>query len=385
MRKVFVHLISDQTVPNILMIEDFKKKHGDFFHVFLTTESKSNKLVNIVNTCKLSEESYMKVEIPEDNFPKIIEELGNLNLDGSELYFNVTAGTKIMSLALYEFARSKNSSDKVFYIPNNKNEIINVNNNEKSIISKRLNIKDYFSAYGVELKNFGKLKKVAESLMMRKKYTLDIWDIFQKDKDFFLSTSQKLRAYWQGEIKQNEKKIDQEKVAELGKPLFSQIGLDVSKEDKKSLKHWIKYLTGGWFEELVFIKVKEYLKLDDDYIANGVEIIKGGDNELDVVVAFENKLYYFECKTGLGEKESEVLRGTFYKLSHLKSQEAFGLGMNNILIASDDKHLYDNSGELKQKYKESIDYYRLKFFGLKDLLGDGFEKIFHEIFNTKGA
>lgn len=339
----------------------------------------------IINTCNLDKNNCVKLIVNEDNFKNVIENLRQIYNEDDEYFFNLTGGTKIMSLGLYEFAKEKMQTDNLFYIPNEKNLVTNITLNTIEEIRYRLTIREYFSSYNVNIKNLDKLYCASDYAKKRKSFTYRLWEYFNENVVSFRQTSEEIRKYWNSdEVKNNEKKIDINRLIDIGKDFFEILNLDIGGESKKHIKYWIKYLTGGWFEELIYFEAKKFLNLGDKYINLGIEIDKGGDNELDVVLAFENKLYYIECKTGLGRKESEVLKETFYKLSHLRSQEAFGLGMNNILISLDEEVLYDKNGMLKDKYKLARDYYKLKFYGLRDLREKGLNGILKEIFN-KGA
>ncbi|MCB4205237.1 DUF1887 family protein [Deferribacterales bacterium Es71-Z0220] len=387
-RRVLMSLVSAQTVPNILFINEFKEKYEFNYFIFVTTDKmeKERRSDAIINTCDLNIKECEKLIVSEDHFQDIISKLLKIYNESDEYYFNLTGGTKIMSLGLYEFAKEIKQTDNLFYIPNGKNSVANIIFDNTEEIKYRLNIKEYFSSYNVNIKNLNKLPGALECAKKREQYTYKLWEYFNENMDSFKQTSEDIRAYWNSEkVNTNEKKIEVTELINIGKAFFERLNLDISGESKKRLKHWIKYLTGGWFEELIYFETKKFLCLDDEYISLGIEIDKGGDNELDVVLTYDNRLYYFECKTGLGAKESDVLKETFYKLSHLKSQESFGLGMNNILISLDDRVLYDNkTGELKDRYKLAKDYYRLIFYGLKDFKEKGIDGILREIFR-KGA
>ncbi|MBZ4644011.1 MAG: hypothetical protein PWQ25_1810 [Deferribacteres bacterium] len=384
-RNVLVSLVSAQTVPNIVFINEFKDKFSIDYFIFLTTkqmeEDKQKRSDAIITTCKLDENTCERLIVNQEDFQDVIGKLRKAYRGNDKYYFNLTGGTKIMSLGAYEFARNINQTERLFYIPNNRNHATNIETNNLSEIQYRLNVQEYFSAYNVKIKNINNLTGAIDCAKKRKDYTYKLWECFNENADLFNETSDDIRKYWNSDkVKNNEKKIDLNELIDAGEYFFDRLGLDISSESKKRLKHWIKYLTGGWFEELIYFEAKKFLNLNDDYIKLGVEIEKGGGNELDVVLTYENRLYYFECKTGLGGKEREVLKETFYKLSHLKSQESFGLGMNNILLALDEKVLYDNNGELKDTYKLAKDNFRLQFFGLKDFKEKRIDGIFKEIF-----
>ena len=64
----------------------------------------------------------------------------------------------------------------------------------------------------------------------------------------------------------------------------------------------LRYLTGGWFEEFTFQKIKNDLKIPEKNIALNINIEKGDDkNELDVIyLDSKNCLHVVECKSSYG-------------------------------------------------------------------------------------
>ena len=99
-------------------------------------------------------------------------------------------------------------------------------------------------------------------------------------------------------------------------------------------------ITGGWFEEYVYQKLKYEKHIAEENIALNVEIKKGNDNnELDVVyVDAQNQLHIVECKT---VAKSDLLNDTLYKQQAIKSK--FGLTVKSHLYINDtvakDSHL----------------------------------------------
>ena len=82
-------------------------------------------------------------------------------------------------------------------------------------------------------------------------------------------------------------------------------------------KEEIGYLTGGWFEEFCYFKIKELVPVDE--IGVGVHVTRGDtshDNELDVVFIRDNQLRVIECKSGISSQK--LFNEIVYKATALK-------------------------------------------------------------------
>lgn len=379
---IFVTSISDQTVPNVILIKEAINKFGCNKFVFVTTEKMKEKNKNIQKVCNLDKDQLTELIVKSDNFTSILEDLKSLDLDEKDkLYVNLTTGTKIMSLALFEFAKNYVKTENLFYLTFGEKSFYNILTGKSFNVDTKLTVKKYFDSHGINITNIDWLESNKKRAKKRKEITYEIWNLFINSPKEVKSNSEKIRKYFQSdEVKQKENKIKFDEFKEYASFFINKLNLNLENHPK-SLKNWIKYLTGGWFEELIYLKTKEYLKIEnEEYIQIGLKIEHGGENELDVVVSNDNKLYYLECKTGLGKKERNILKETFYRLSHLRSPERFGKGMNNILVSLDDTVLYDSNGEIKSQYKDSVELYNLKFFGWRDIKKKGLEGIIREIF-----
>lgn len=210
--------------------------------------------------------------------------------------------------------------------------------------------------------------------------TYKLWDFALNNIDKVNEIIKNLRDTY----KNNRNKISRDEIKDIAGELLNLINLDLESESHDRVKNWYNYFTGGWFEELVYLRTRDILGVkENDHIVIGIQIVKGGvKNELDVVVCLENRLYYIECKTGLGEKQNDVFKETFEKLARMKDQKQFGLSMRNYLLTLDKKVLYDVNGDLQKEEREST--YGIKFYGLKEIEEAGLDGIIKEIFGIKG-
>ena len=196
---------------------------------------------------------------------------------------NLTGGTKIMSLIVYDFFRKLNSS--FYYIPIGKNTYCNIEEENMHALQYRISLREYFTLYGLHYECDNALLKDAETT----------FQFFEKQK--------KQKFYLSGEIKKSYQ-------AETA-------------TDKK-------YYAGEWFEEYTYLRIKKELNLREQDIAMSLKIYRedaqNNDNEIDVAFMYENTLYIIECKVsmlGYGKKPQQTIEEFLYKLAAISKD--FGL------------------------------------------------------------
>jgi len=115
MSKVLVTLVSEQTIPNVEFIREMEDQVDRF--LFISTE-RMEKVGNrqwILDTVKLDQEKVLDPLIVDAfSFEDIEEKLIQAVNDEDTYIVNLTGGTKIMSLAVYEFFKTLRS--EMFYL-----------------------------------------------------------------------------------------------------------------------------------------------------------------------------------------------------------------------------------------------------------------------------
>ncbi|ADR19522.1 Card1-like endonuclease domain-containing protein [Calditerrivibrio nitroreducens] len=380
---VLVSIVSDQTLPNILIIKELEQINFKLF-IFISTEEmeRRGKTDTIVSTSKIDSRRVKVVKVDQDNYLEILNKLNSIEeiKDKNIFYYlNITCGTKPMSITLLDFYRDYENKI-VIYIPVGKNYYIDFYSGKKIDISYRVTVEEYLSSYNIKIENKKKIPQHIDCLNDRKEMTYKLWDFALNNIDKVNEIIKNLRDTY----KNNRNKISRDEIKDIAGELLNLINLDLESESHDRVKNWYNYFTGGWFEELVYLRTRDILGVkENDHIVIGIQIVKGGvKNELDVVVCLENRLYYIECKTGLGEKQNDVFKETFEKLARMKDQKQFGLSMRNYLLTLDKKVLYDVNGDLQKEEREST--YGIKFYGLKEIEEAGLDGIIKEIFGIKG-
>lgn len=284
MKKVLVSILSDHLVPNYLFIKEMRGQYNEL--LFIRTPYTESKAIatHLENALENRKSNIKKVILESDQYQEGVQSLENISLPTDVHYIvNLTGGTKIMSLIVYDFFRKLNSS--FYYIPIGKNTYCNIEEENMHALQYRISLREYFTLYGLHYECDNALLKDAETT----------FQFFEKQK--------KRKFYLSDEIKKSQK-------AETAK-------------DKK-------YYAGEWFEEYTYLRIKKELNLREQDIAMSLKIYRedsqNNDNEIDVAFMYENTLYIIECKVsmlGYGKKPQQTIEEFLYKLAAISKD--FGL------------------------------------------------------------
>lgn len=338
MRRIHVCLVSDQTIPNILGIYHFKPD-GLLFITTVDMEEK-NKIAHILQSLKQIgldySNSFQKVTVLEGSLLDCKKKLDNWisEKEGSEFTVNLTGGTKIMSIAAYEYFKDYGS--KMIYIPIGKNEFImpfpKKAENVFMPLTIRLSVTDYLAAYGLKVTNPKKLSANHDEAQAREAISKWIVQKYTPLKNLLERFSEKLRKhrddkngyFWNTSYKpQNEQERE----------LFSAAGFSfVSGSYQKQLSQSeIMYLTGGWLEEYCYNEILKFKsKGINDVVIGIIPEAKGRKNEFDIMFTKDNALYTVECKSldQNDDRKTEAL----YKIAAL--QKDFGLRVESFFVST---------------------------------------------------
>lgn len=349
-----VLLISDQTIPNVMFLKwYFKEPLGRYDVLFLSTKAMEDKEKS---KCIADAVDYLKkfISMPHT---KIVDENNTLQIRQSlEQFFtknlyekivaNITGGTKLMSLALYEYCKSVQTSDvEIFYQPIGKELLMLHPENKKNSISDLLTLDEWMRACGVYYKTNKSLQH--EDFEFNKKIHREI---FEKNKEIIIKMIDLQNTSYFKNVFKRKPVLDMTQVDEskfelpdktvLDKQAVLSLIKDFQFDATQFTRVQMANITGGWFEEYVYQKLKYEKHIAEENIALNVEIKKGNDNnELDVVyVDAQNQLHIVECKT---VAKSDLLNDTLYKQQAIKSK--FGLTVKSHLYINDtvakDSHL----------------------------------------------
>src|SRR4030043_1767238 len=295
MKTILVSLVSEQTVPNVLVAEHFRPIN---FYWLITTSRMENegKTRCLENALKLkghsiTEISMRKEIVNQDSLSECVEKLEKMvnSIDEeAEYVVNITGGNKIMAIAALEVFRDIGQKVIVGYIPLGNNNFIQIYPKKKPLktfeIPERLNLEEYLSCYGFQIKNKEKLSLTVSNSLSREPLSHWILDNYEGLKGllgFLYKNIGHKRNEARGEMSD---KFNREP-SKLEKEFLKSFGFKLKNRviEKKLNKDESIYLTGGWFEECVFNEVYKIMRknLVDD-VKMGIQIasISSADNEL---------------------------------------------------------------------------------------------------------
>jgi len=344
MAHVHVCLVSDQTIPNILGIYHFQPDRL----LFITTNAmeKKRKTQAIIDTLGLLghdySDRYERVEVLEDSILDCHRKIESTmqRLGDVELSVNLTNGTKIMSIAAYEFFKDYGS--KMIYIPINKNEYITPFPKKAHIrpetLSLRLSVREYLAAYGLNVVNYNKLTAAKEEALKRSDLSIWLAHHYESVKNLLVCLGGGLREH-RDDKKSHDFSGPFEGPNELEKELIGRMGMSYSNGivSKRMSRSEIRYITGGWLEEFCFCELAKYLEKGINDVQLGVKLsnVKGTENEFDVMFTKDNALYLVECKTL--DQHNINYRDVLYKIGAL--QRDFGLRVSSFWVTTSAKIL----------------------------------------------
>lgn len=292
MDTVLVSIISDQTIPNLLIIKEFNKLYSS--QIFISTKKMEEigKSAWIEKAAGIEPGTIKRIIVDENDWDGIIKELQRTDWrQETGFLVNLTGGTKIMTLSVFEyFAKQGNQIIYVSIRENGYQELYPDKNNFSTPFETRLNLEEYFGAYGIS----------------------------------FTQKSEFIKSY--SEIKKILKS-------------YKNKGYDIENLHKGYPAEWKNYFTGEWFEEYLYFFIKNELQLSDEHIATNIElnhsaipVSSKNDLELDIAFTLNNELYIVEAKVSIGRKKlnKELLSKILFKLSAINKN--FGLRSHSFVF-----------------------------------------------------
>ncbi len=375
-KQLIISLVSDQTIPNIQIIKEFRNTQTDY--IFVLTEAMRKKGVAdwILETIGINDAK--KILVDEYSIESITCGLQKIEYASyARVIVNLTGGTKIMTLSVFDFFKDRPNVD-IYYVTGKGKDYqkIVAGRCEGKIFSQSILLEEYLKAYGFSIKTepSGISFETTEKIY---KHCLE--GLFEKYKDAVIFITLNRNRVIAGD--------DFNKVCDFlcAIEYVPQVPNELSKAETK-------YLSGEWFEEYVGTRIKNDLQLSDDNILvgttyyktitpkqdlNSVSDLLGTedcdkkiDNELDVIFVKDNTFYVIECKTSIitrefvqkrkngklvsdenGQpimmpKEKNILGETIYKSDALNKK--FGLFAKSYIFTLTDLKRYVENDSNKQ-------------------------------------
>lgn len=328
-----VSILSQHLIPNYLLIKELEGRYDEL--IFITTETiiKNERHHYLEQALGLEKGTVRCITITEDNHVKNKTILADEGFNTNDTFLvNLTGGTKMMSLAVYDLFQNTLEQTIFYYLPVGKNIICKLNSEEIITIQHKLSIKSYFELYGITAQ-----------------YSQPIAHDFETPNQLF----HRFRK-----VKFNRNQLEDIKYAQ--------------QQDTPEMR---SFYAGGWFEEYCFYLFKKRYNLNDEQIATSVNIFREGsessDNEIDIVMILNNELYVFECKVGLyGYKEDskDIIEKYLYKLAAISKD--YGLQVKSYLLTL--HYIFTNFKSFSEGTRENIRK-RQQILGIKGIFdGDDF-------------
>ncbi len=336
-KTLLVSLVSDQTIPNVQLINEFQDQIDEYLFISTTLMEKKNVRKWIVKACNLPDSKLVEpVIVDQFSFDDIEIKLDAYSFDSlDKVIVNLTGGTKVMTLASFDFFRDLGA--EIFYLTGSDDTLIKLSPGRKKKVEKlrsTVNVMQYLNAYGFDIK-----ESLGSDIPID--YTIQFFTYFVEGKiqpyNDVLNFLRPKRDKNYVTIKNIERLSD----------LLQEVNFPSKNADQ--LNHLeIKYLTGEWFEEYITYTLIKELGLNNDQIKVGLNIFKKNKdgisipNEMDVLFTWKNKLYTIECKTSLfyeslqsdgTYKTNSIISETLYKSDSLK--QGLGLFVNPYLFVLD--------------------------------------------------
>ena len=411
-KTALVLLVSEQTIPNFLSIKIFDK--CDYF-VFITTSKvedpdKGNRRNWIIKATKISEDNTDFIIVEPDNYESVYDALVNYDWNQfKEVNVNITGGTKMMSIASFDFFRDKTS--KIWYKPIDKEYYLQVKNvANQHPVSYQMNVEEYLDCCGIikDERRYSKKKTMSNfnttveifNKFLEKRIDEESLNLFR----LMYRADKKELEMKIGKIKSENNYINNDKLSILEKSIqknertklqrrsiviennyivenvFNIFGMKFPQDNVLNIKE-VEYITGGWFEEFCLHSLKEILGKDDSYFKLGVvlnpkpkDVEKASyftKNDLDVVLTYNNDFYVVECKTG-GMDITELYNKTIYLASALKKY--FGLTVKSVLFTL---------SEVDNKKKDKAQTLGVMVIDRNDLMREDYLQVIAEKLNFK--
>ncbi len=286
-------IISEQLIPNFIPLY-LNKEKINFVYIIATSQMKK-KYEIFAQICSTYNWKCQKIEVSSYNYPEIIEKLNKHIPQEENLHFNLTGGTKMMTISAYEFCQKRKI--RSLYVDTANQKILQITPEFKETpLPDILDLENYLSLYGYKIKS-------KETKKPEKKFLASIPELLNivcKNKKFF-----SILNYLSSQANNSNNKVMIKKNSTYIKKQLSFLQerkmLNINKDtiiftgEKERF-----FCNGGWLEDYVFtclLELKEEIGIKD--LAKNIKVVdlEENKNELDIAFCIKNKLYIIECKT----------------------------------------------------------------------------------------
>jgi len=296
MRKIHVCLVSDQPIPNLTTVLQFRP---DTVVLLYTNDKKQQKdrLERVIKSKGFDVKAHEILPYGMGNVISACESIIDSCPD-CEVSLNITGGTKIGTLGSYQVFYSANLP--IHYVNTRDHEIIQVSPEERVIpIDVRIPIKEYLAVYGFSVES---TTKDFKPILTRKAVTEALRDLaINSERSIGQLNGSFPDSLDEATFPIETASLDPATLALA--PLLAKHGiasLGKSGGLRVDTLENANFLRGFWFEEYVYMAAKAAgadevaLNVIGQWDAQGK---KPPRNEFDVMIGKGNRLFFISCKT----------------------------------------------------------------------------------------
>lgn len=360
MKKILASLVSEQTIPNILIAAHYKP---DILWFISTEKSERERRTECIeNTLRLKgllppTQDVEKIIVDQDSLTDCAQKIKSLigKIDSEvEYILNMTGGNKVMAIAAYETFKESGQKINIGYIPLGRNQFIQIFPENKPLkideIKERLNLEEYLCSYGFSIQNKNSLEQIRTNAINRRSTSQWMFENYEQLKGV-LGFMYKNLGDKRSKTKHSFSETFDRDFAIIEREMLNKFGFGIKDRliSKDMKKDEIVYLTGGWFEVFVFNDVYNLVQdniLDDAMIGVKIESLTGTSNDLDIAFMKDNRFYHIECKTLGNETEQNVIREEVYK----KGAISTSLGKCEKMICTTQSQISESIMKRSQDY-----------------------------------
>lgn len=306
---IIFHLFGEQRMPSLLGVMQFSSNK----HIFINSKQYPAQVMkHFIGNSEFDEVPVNPFE-PSDTKYKILEYLEKLPLN-LKIGFNLTGGTKLMYAGA--LAACKKVNGIPFYFDGKNNKVIYLDDFTQEDTKRINNVETFIKLHGNDLhiSNPGYWKDIIDiDLPQRKDLTYFLW----KKRSRIAKVYRDIVPY-----NNDNKPFDINKYGIFIK-YYKNKKVEISIDGHSfSFEKWDKfatYITGGWFEEYMYMQLEPYMKEGKIFdLRIGLEVSFKDTNkskqlndftslknmfgetyqELDIVFTDGKRLYIVECKAG---------------------------------------------------------------------------------------
>ena len=360
MSKTIVNIIDKiNPMPAYLFTKEYYEAGDEL--LCISTAEDANSIDLLIQQLEIDETLVKRIIINryQDNllYERICRTIKSNLEPEKQYYLNLAGGNRYMTLSVQHVFEEFNTL--FFYTQTRENQIVKTifdnsiydDDDEVFPVKHRMNLKEYFSLYGLQSDVDEPRKQVKETAFSQHLFTMFSQGLLGQGDYKAMETLRNKYRNWKfiiiSEVEHPTKDY-MTAIPNLSK-FLEFIGF-VPERPGSLQSYEMEYLTGGWFEEYVYALIKDVLQPDD--IAMGVHISNGiikHNNELDVCFMKSNKLFVIECKTGVTSES--LFNEIVYKVCALKE----------VLLGTSNSYIFSLKKDHKGNWKKTAKYMGITF------------------------